>query len=113
MHQNKQNGQQSGEQRPQTKTSPNDKIGDKTMHILLDNAPLKLGYFGQKPQLLHSSTHMKYIRKKTNEEPNFFRPDTLHQVILTGSTPNAKDLAGNCREPPLQNGQADSLDPKL
>lgn len=54
-----------------------------TITIILVGAPLKIATIGKDVVLLNSADHKKYIRSKLGMDPFFFRPDVLHQSLLT------------------------------
>ena len=51
--------------------------------FILVGAPLKIATIGKDIVLLNSELHKKYIRGKLGMDPFFFRPDVLHQSLLT------------------------------
>jgi predicted patatin/cPLA2 family phospholipase len=52
----------------------------KKIYIILEDAPLKIGYIGKNIELLNSNDHKKYISNKTKKNILLFRPDIVHRV---------------------------------
>ncbi len=56
---------------------------EKQLIVILEGAPLKLGTVGKEVVLLNSEDHSTFIKKKLAQDPAKFRPDILHQCLLT------------------------------
>jgi rRNA small subunit pseudouridine methyltransferase Nep1 len=55
----------------------------KRLIVVIEGAPLETGKIGQDYKLLNSDDHKSFIKKHKKVDPALYRPDILHQTLLS------------------------------